>query len=124
MAGKPATTCLIIQNLPMKIITANRRWNIDELFKTLLQNINPLFKKIKQEDIHFNVIKEGDTIEINQPDLYEGYLFRLTAEGNKLNIAKSEHYVDDVNWLTLENILETLQMGIEDGADIVYISGE
>lgn len=108
----------------MKIITANRRWNTDELFKTLLENINPLFSKIKQEDIHFNVTREGDTIEINQPDLYEGYLFKLTVEGNKLYIAKSEHYVDDVNWLTLENILETLQMESRDGADIVYISGE
>ena len=108
----------------MKIITANRRWNIDELFKTLLQNVNPLFKQIKQQDIHFNVFKEGNIIEINQPDLYDGYLFKLTVEGNKLNIAKSEHYVDDVNWLTLQNILETLQMGTQDGADIVYISGE
>jgi hypothetical protein len=108
----------------MKIITANRRWNIDELFKTLLLNINPMFKKIKQEDIHFNVIKEGDKIEINQPDLYDGYLFQLTAQGNKLYIAKSEHYVDDINAITLQSILDNLQMDYQDGADIIYISGE
>jgi len=109
----------------MKIITANARWNIDELFKTLLQNINPLFVKLRQESgIHFNVIKEGDTIEINQPEFYEGYLFRLTAQGNDLHIAKSEHYVDDINLITLQSIIDNLRMDNQDGADIVYISGE
>ena len=109
----------------MKIITANTRWNIDELFKTLLQNINPLFVKLRQESgIHFNVIKEGDTIEINQPEFYEGYLFRLTAQGNDLHIAKSEHYVDDINLITLQSIIDNLRMDNQDGADIVYISGE
>ena len=109
----------------MKIITANTRWNIDELFKTLLQNINPLFVKLRQESgIHFNVIKEGDTIEINQPEFYEGYLFRLTAQGTELHIAKSEHYVDDINLITLQSIIDNLRMDKQDGADIVNISGE
>jgi hypothetical protein len=108
----------------MKIITANTSWNIDELFKTLLQNINPMFKKMRQEEIHFNVIKEGDTIEINQPELYDGYLFRLTVQGTELHVAKSEHYVDDINAITLQSIIDNLQMANQDGADIVYISGE
>jgi hypothetical protein len=108
----------------MKIITANRPWDIDQLTEVLQQKLNPAFMQARQTDIEFNVIKNGDTIEINQPDYYEGYLFRITVQGNKLYVAKSEHYVDDVNQITLQSILETLQMDNLNGADIRYISGE
>lgn len=108
----------------MKIITARSNWDIHQLFETLKDKLNPLFKEQRQTDIHFNVIEEGDTIEINQPELYDGYLFRITAKGNELYVAKSEHYVDDINLITIMSIIETLQMEHVGGADIIYISGE
>lgn len=108
----------------MKIITATAFWNIDRLTEVLKEKLNPLFKRHRQVDIDFNIVKEGDTIEINQPALYEDYLFRITAKGNELHVAKSEHYVDDINFITLQSIIETLQMEYKEGADIIYISGE
>ncbi|MES2269233.1 MAG: hypothetical protein V4520_20885 [Bacteroidota bacterium] len=108
----------------MKIITANRPWDTDQLTQTLQQKVNPLFMEARQMDMQFNIVKDGDTIEISQPDYYEGYLFSIKVQGNKLYIAKSEHYVDDVNQITLQSILETLQMDSLGGADIVYIRGE
>jgi len=108
----------------MKIITADTNWDIHQLAQTLQLKLNPLFREARLTDIEFDVVENGDAIEIAQPELYEGYLFRLTAEGNQLHVAKSEHYVDDVNLLTLMSILETLQMGSMAGADIIYISGE
>lgn len=108
----------------MKIITADIPWNIDELDRVLKEKLNPLFQQHRQIAIDFNIVKEGDTIEIIQPALYDGYLFRITAKGNELYVAKSEHYVDDINFITLQSIIETLQMEHQEGADIVYISGE
>lgn len=108
----------------MKIITARTNWDIQQLAEILKDKLNPLFKEQRQTDIHFNIIQDGDTIEINQPELYDGYLFRITAKGNELYVAKSEHYVDDINFITIMSIMETLQMEHVDGADIIYISGE
>jgi hypothetical protein len=81
----------------MKIITANRPWDIDQLTETLQQKLNPMFMQARQTDIEFNIVKEGNTIEINQPEYYDGDLFKITVQGNKLYVAKSEHYVDDIN---------------------------
>jgi len=108
----------------MKIITASSNWNTDQIYNVLKSNLNAKFKEARHMDIDFNIIKDGDTVEINQPEYYEGYLFRLTPQGKELHVAKSEHYVDDVNQLTLQSIIETLQMAEEEGADIVSISGE
>jgi hypothetical protein len=108
----------------MKIITANKPWNIDQLAKTLNEKLNILFQQARHVPIHFNVVKYGETIEINQPELYEGFLFKISANGNNLCVAKSEHYVDDINVITLMGILDNLRMDHLDGADIVYISGE
>lgn len=108
----------------MKIITANRPWNIDKLLHSLQTKLNPLFMEARQTDIQFNIVKDNDAIEIGNAEYYDGYLFRITVQGNKLYVAKSEHYVDDVNQVTLQSILETLQMDSLDGADIAYISGE
>lgn len=108
----------------MKIITAKTNWDIDQLADILNNRLNVLFKQQRQTEIDFNIISDGNTIEINQPEWYEGYLFRITAKGNELHVAKSEHYVDDINFITLQSIIETLQMEHREGADIVYISGE
>jgi hypothetical protein len=108
----------------MKIITASSPWDITQLANTLKNKLNPAFQKSRQTDITFNIIEQGDTIEINQPEYYDGYLFRITAKGNELHVGKSEHYVDDINFITLQHIIENLQMGKEGGGDIIYISGE
>jgi len=108
----------------MKIITAATNWDLHQLAQTLQLKLNPLFREARLTDIEFDVVENGDAIEITQTKLYEGYLFRLTAKGKQLHVAKSENYVDDVNQLTLQSILETLQMDSMAGADIIYISGE
>ena len=110
----------------MKIITAKSPWNIEQLTTTLNNKLNVLFKEHRHTDIDFNIVtdREANTIEINQPEYYEDYLFRIELKGNELYVAKSEHYVDDINFITLQSIIETLQMERLDGADIVYISGE
>jgi hypothetical protein len=106
----------------MKVITLHTRIVADELLEHLQQKVNPLFREQRQQDIYFNIEKVGDAIEIAQPALYEGVLFRLEIKGRELWITRNEHYVDDVNSLTLESVLNSLFEDMTDdprGVDLV-----
>jgi hypothetical protein len=92
----------------MKILNIHKAITAEKLKGLLDQKLNPLFHQQKQSDINFLIeIKDG-AVEISHPELYEGFLFRIEIEGSELHITRSEHYVDDVNSLTLESILSTL----------------
>jgi hypothetical protein len=106
----------------MKIVTLHTRIKPDELFEHINQRLNPLFKEQRQMDIDFVFERSGDAVEISQPELYPGdILYRIEISGMDLNITRSEHYVDDVNSLTVESILNNLFKDISDkqGTDLV-----
>ena len=106
----------------MKVITLHTPINVDELLDHLRSKLNPLFQQQRQEAINFNIDKNGNAVEISQPELYEGVLFKLEVIGSELHITRNEHYVDDVNSLTLESILNTLFEDLSDdprGVDLV-----
>lgn len=92
----------------MKIITLHSTIPINELYNLLQQKLNPLFHERRQSNINFIIERNGDAIEISQPEIYEGFLFSITVNGTQLQIIRSEHYVDDVNSLTVESILNDL----------------
>ena len=92
----------------MRTINIDKNIIADDLFQYLQKRLNVLFHIQRQSNINFDLVKTGQEIEINQPELYEGFLFRLRVNGNSLSITRSEHYVDDVNVLTLESILDGL----------------
>jgi hypothetical protein len=81
---------------------------VDDLFQYLQRKLNSLFHTQRQSNIDFDLVKNGEEIEIRQPRLYDGFLFRLRVNGKRLAVTRSEHYVDDVNVLTLESILDGL----------------
>ena len=105
----------------MKIITLHTPVNINELYALLQQKLNPLFHEQKQSDINFSIAQKGNTIEISQPQIYEGILFSIDSQGTELHITRNEHYVDDVNSLTVESILNDLfeQLSGDLGTDLV-----
>jgi hypothetical protein len=92
----------------MKVITLHKRVNIDELFSHLQQRLNSLFKEQRQTDIDLQIFKADDAVEIAIPQLYEGALFQIAINGTELWITRNEHYVDDVNSLAIESILNQL----------------
>ncbi|RCH53639.1 hypothetical protein DJ568_16520 [Mucilaginibacter hurinus] len=92
----------------MKIVPINKDIDADEFYKVLQSQLNPLFQQRRMEDIRLNIIREGNALLIVQPELYEGYLFKLIANDNALEVHESEHYVDDVNALTINGILDEL----------------
>jgi hypothetical protein len=92
----------------MKIINIHKIITTDQLLQLLRQKLNPLFHEQKQSDINFITENKDGGVEISQPEFYEGFLFRIAITGDELHITRSEHYVDDVNSLTIESILNTL----------------
>jgi hypothetical protein len=92
----------------MKTIPVTKNITIEGLYEILRNKLNPIFQKRRQENISFDIVKNGDTIEIAQPELYEEFLFRLTAKENALELHQSEHYVDDINAITINSILDEL----------------
>ncbi|MDP9078439.1 MAG: hypothetical protein M3O71_13480 [Bacteroidota bacterium] len=92
----------------MKILNINTRITTDQLLNLLQQKLNPLFQQQKQSDINFTIENKDGAVEISQPEIYEGFLFQIEIKGTELHITRSEHYVDDVNSLTVESILNDL----------------
>jgi hypothetical protein len=105
----------------MKIITLHSAIHIDELYNLLQQKLNQFFHERRQSNINFIIERKGDTIEISQPEIYEGFLFSIVVNGTQLQITRSEHYVNDVNSLTIESILNHLfkDLSGSKGTDLV-----
>jgi hypothetical protein len=92
----------------MKILNIHKTTTTAEIFALLQQKLNPLFHEQKQSDMSFDIQEENGAVEIWQPEIYEGFLFRIEPHGTQLHITRSEHYVDDVNSITVESILNSL----------------
>jgi hypothetical protein len=106
----------------MKVITLHTRINPDQLLAHLRSELNVLFKEQRKQTIFFDVYKKDDAVEIAQSQLYEGPLFHLEIKGTELWITRNEHYVDDVNSLTIESILNSLFEDLtndERGVDLI-----
>jgi hypothetical protein len=93
----------------MKVITLHKRINTDELFDLIQRQLNTLFHEQRKTELDFTVTRSGNVIDITQPDLYPGdILYHIEIKGDELHITRCEHYVDDVNSLTVESILNDL----------------
>ena len=93
----------------MKIITLHKRININELFDLIQRQLNSLFHVQRKTELDFTVTQSGNAIDITQPELYpDDILYHIEVEQDELHITRCEHYVDDVNSLTVESILNDL----------------
>ncbi|GGH16337.1 hypothetical protein [Mucilaginibacter phyllosphaerae] len=99
----------------MKIITLHKPVSIDDLYHHINKRLNPIFHEQKQSDITFIITNTPSGIQITQPDLYEGVLFNIAVQADELWITRNEHYVDDVNSITVESILNSLFDDISGG---------
>jgi hypothetical protein len=108
----------------MKIVNIHKTITADRLLNLLHEKLNPLFASQRQTPIHFtSEINEG-AVEIFQKELYDGFLFRIEIQGEELHITRSEHYVDDVNSLTVEsNLNEIFSHLAEDGEVTLVLEG-
>jgi len=111
-------------NAEMKILNIHKTITADALLQLLEKKLNPAFREQRQTELSFiNEHKEG-AIEISQPEFYEGFLFRIEIKGDELHVTRSEHYVDDVNSLTVESILNEIFSDLaEDGKVTLVLEG-
>ncbi|MDB5132761.1 MAG: hypothetical protein JWR02_2510 [Mucilaginibacter sp.] len=105
----------------MKIINIHRKITIGELYALLQEKLNPQFHQQRESDISFNIENAGTFVEINQPALYEEYLFRIAIQETKLLITRQADYIDDVNALTIESILNGLFEELAGDTGITFV---
>jgi hypothetical protein len=99
----------------MKIITLHTDTDLNQLYLLLHEKLNPLFQEQRQSELNFTVERQGEAVEISLPAVYEGVLFSIAINDHELWITRNEHYVDDVNSLTVESILNDLFSNIAGG---------
>ncbi|MFD1257184.1 hypothetical protein ACFQ3S_10280 [Mucilaginibacter terrae] len=109
----------------MKIIQTKVPVNANELKNFLEEKLSPLFKEQRQADIDFVFTQTPGGVQITQPDLYEDFLFQIdVVTDTELHVTKSEHYTDDVNVLTLENIINNLFMDYPGRNNVIHTAKE
>lgn len=105
----------------MKILNIHKTIAPNDLLHLLWQKLNPRFHEQRQSDLNFVSENKDGVIEISHPQLYEGFLYRVEVKGHELHITRSEHYVDDVNSLTLESILNELFAELALDGEITFV---
>ena|ERR1700691_2640024 len=105
----------------MKILNIHKTIRPDELLQLIQQKLNPLFKEHRQTEICFTAENKNGVIEISGPSPYEGFLFRIEIKGRELWITRSENYIDDVNALTVESILNMLFEELAGDTGITFV---
>jgi len=105
----------------MKILNIHKTIHPGELVHLLQQKLNPLFKEQRQTEVDFLTQINNGIVEISQPELYDGVLFSIEVKGHELHITRSEHYVDDVNSLTIESILNELIKDLAANGEVTFV---
>lgn len=109
----------------MKVFKTTIYPSAQALRQYLTERLNTLFKNKIQKDITMQITEPGDnTIEIGQPDFYESFLYKIIINGSDVQLIKSEHYVDDVYNLALEDIVLSLIESYIGHENIETITGE
>jgi len=108
----------------MKILNIHKTITPGQLLQLLEKKLNALFAAQRKTEICFISEHKDGVIEISQPEFYEGFLYRIEIKGDELHITRSEHYVDDVNSLTVESILNEIFADLaEDGKVTLVLEG-
>ena len=106
----------------MKILNIHKTITAEQLLTLLQQKLNPLFHHQRQsDDISFiSEIKDG-VVEISCPEIYEGFLYRIEIKGSELHVTRSVDYIDDVNSLTVESILNELFKELAADGNVTFV---
>jgi hypothetical protein len=111
-------------NIAMKIVNIHKTITADRLLNVINEKLDPLFAAQRQTPMHFIAELSDGAVEIFQREIYDGFLFRIELQGEELHITRSEHYVDDVNSLTIESILNEIFADLaKDGKVTLVLEG-
>lgn len=102
----------------MKIINIHKAITCDDLLLAIRNKLNRRFKEQRGVEINFTVENKNNAVVIAKPGIYEGFLFSIKIAGHELHVTRSEHYIDDVNALTVESILNEIFSDVAGGNTI------
>jgi len=105
----------------MKILNIHKTITPDQLLNVLQQKLNLLFRQQRQTDISLVYENKDGAIEISQPDLYEKFLVSIAIKGQELLITRTADYIDDVNALTVESILNEIFAELADDGKVTLV---
>lgn len=105
----------------MKIVNIHKNISPYELSGLINHKLDRLFAAQRKTPMHFLCEIVDHSIEIYQTKLYDGFLFRIEIKGEELHITRSEHYVDDVNSLTIESILNDIFEELSDDGRVTLV---
>ncbi len=109
----------------MKIIHTKEPVAAADIKQFLERELPPQFKLQRHSDIDLTFTESPTGLQISQPDLYEDWLFTIElVSPEEIHITKSEHYTDDVNVLTLEDIMNNLFLTFPGRQNIDQIAEE
>ncbi len=77
-----------------------------ELFELFKEHVPERFSDKIKKELQLTITETAEGIEIGIPEFYETYLYKIKVVGSEVHAAKSEHYIDDVNNLALEDIID------------------
>lgn len=89
-----------------------------QLYLELVKLADQKFKEHIKTKEHLYITEKEDGIEIGIPEIYETYLYKIDVKGSNVSINKSEHYTDDINSLTLENVINDIVLNYIGEANI------
>ncbi len=105
----------------MKVYKTTVQPSVQALYVALSKQLNPLFQDKIQKDVNLRVTHNENVIEIGQPDLYQTFLYQIVVDGADIRVIKSEHYVDDVYSLALDDLISGIIAGYVGPNNIEYI---
>jgi flavorubredoxin len=92
----------------MKIYKTTVYPSQQDLYELLCASVDQKFADKVKSDIKLAITESDHGIEIGQPHIYETYLYMIKIKGSDVLVSKSEHYIDDIYSLALEDIIDSI----------------
>ena len=105
----------------MKIVNIHKKISPTDLSVLINRKLDPLFAAQRKTSMHFLCEIVDNGVELYQTKLYDGFHFRIEIKDEELHVTRSEHYVDDVNSLTVESILNEIFEELSKGGQVTLV---
>jgi hypothetical protein len=92
----------------MKTYKTTVQPSLHKLYELFCETVNEKFADKTKSNVKLTITETDQSIEIGQPDFYKTYLYKIQINGSDVLVGKSEHYIDDIYCLALEDIIDNI----------------
>lgn len=79
-----------------------------KLYELFCETLESRFDNKIKNGLKLGITETTEGIEIDVPGYYETFLYKIKIIGPEIHVSKSEHYIDDVNSLALEDLIDNI----------------